>query len=213
MFFSDADRAVYLDWLGELAGLENVAILAYCLMSNHVHIVLVPPHADSLERLFRALHTRFAMRINRIKNWRGHLWQGRYFSAPLDEAYLWAAIRYVEKNPVRAGLVACTETYPWSSAGAHCQRSRNALLYDDPEWTRLTSQITDWSSWLAEDDDPARLAVLRRNAEIGMPCGTTSFVERLERESGRALRARPQGRPRKSETTPAQRGSDALPFR
>jgi putative transposase len=198
IFFAGEDRTAYLDWLGEYADRDGVAILAYCLMSNHVHIVLVPPHTDSLERLFRSLHTRYALRVNRIKQWQGHVWQGRYFSAPLDETYLWAAIRYVERNPVRAGLVSRAEDYPWSSASAHCRRGHDALLCDHPEWTNLTNQIADWSRWLAENDDPAKLTVLRRNAEIGVPCGTSSFIGRLERESGRDLLARPRGRPRKS---------------
>ena len=103
VFFSDGDRAAYLSWLANYCAKFAVRVLAYCLMTNHVHIVAIPATGDALENVFRPLHTRYAQRINRSRGWSGHLWQGRYFSSALDESYLWAAIRYVERNPVRGG--------------------------------------------------------------------------------------------------------------
>jgi putative transposase len=86
VFFSDEDRTAYLDWLKEYAERFEVDILAYCLMTNHIHLVAVPESEEGLHRLLKPLHMRYAQRINRAKGWKGHLWQGRFFSSALDEA-------------------------------------------------------------------------------------------------------------------------------
>ncbi len=122
-------------------------------------------------------------------------WQGRFFSSPLDDAYLWAAIRYVERNPVRASIVKQAEDYPWSSAAAHCRKIRAPLLSHKPDWLKRLRQIGNWRSWLAEDDTVETLDTLRQHANRGLPCGSPEFVERLEALSGRRLRYRPRGRP------------------
>jgi putative transposase len=124
----DEDREAYLTWLQAYCEKFEVEILAYCLMTNHVHLVAIPATDDGLQRVLKPLHMRYAQRINRAKGWKGHLWQGRFFSSPLDEAYLWAAVRYVERNPVRAGMVSRAENYRWSSAAAHCGNHLDDLL-------------------------------------------------------------------------------------
>ncbi len=123
---------------------------------------------------------------------------GRFFSSPLDEPYLWAALRYVERNPVRARMVRRAETYAWSSAAAHCGRRPDALLTQAPVWRDLLAAVADWSAWLAEGDEPEELAVLRRNVDKGLPCGSETFIDRLEAIADRPLRFRPIGRPRKT---------------
>lgn len=128
IFFTDEDRLVYLSWLKEYANKHQVEVLAYCLMSNHIHLIAVPAADDGLQRALKPLHMRYAQRVNRRQGWSGHLWQGRFFSSPLDDAYLWTAIRYVECNPVRAGMVQCAEDYRWSSAAAHCANKPDGLL-------------------------------------------------------------------------------------
>ena len=105
IFFSEEDRLIYLQWLGEYCQKHKVEILAYCLMTNHIHLILKPSNGDGLQRVLKPLHMRYAQRVNKANGWKGHLWQGRYFSSALDEAYTWSAIRYVERNPVRAGMV------------------------------------------------------------------------------------------------------------
>ena len=197
MFFAFEDRQAYLDWLNDYAQKYNVEILAYCLMTNHIHIIAVPSTEDGLQKIFKPLHMRYAQRINRARGWKGYLWQGRFFSSPLDEAYLWAAIRYVERNPVRAKLVRKAENYPWSSAAAHCGLKDDKLLTTKPTWQKEFKSIGDWSKWLAEGDAPQELEVLRRNVEKGQPCGSEKFVKKLEKITGRVLVFRPQGRPRK----------------
>lgn len=198
VFFSDADRRTYLDWLGEYSALHQTRILAYCLMTNHVHLVAVPGGAASFEGLFRSLHTRYALRVNRLKGRCGHVWQGRPFAAPLDEAYLYAAVRYTELNPVRAGMVARATDYGWSSAAAHCGLRRDPLLAPADSWLPDVADAVSWSEWLARGDAPDELAVLRENSRRARPCGSEAFVSDLERRAGRPLRAGKRGRPRRA---------------
>ena len=197
VFFGDHDRRSYLDSLKEICGQFEVQVLAYCLMSNHVHLIVVPPTEKAFEHVFRRLSTRHAQRINRLRQLSGHVWQGRYFSSPLDEAYLWNALRYVERNPVRAGIVARADHYPWSSAPAHCGRRTDELLTTEPDWLEFVGQVGDWAAWLSEEDSPAILEVLRTNSRRNQPCGSDSFVAELERRAGVPLRERPRGGSRK----------------
>ncbi len=196
VFFSDDDRKMYLHWLHEYADLHGVEILAYCLMNNHIHLVAVPSDEAGLQRMLKPLHMRHAQRVNRAQGWHGHLWQGRYFSSALDEAYLWAAIRYVERNPVRARMVRKAENYPWSSAQAHCGLRADPVLSGRKSWLKQCADIGDWAAWLAEGDEPTALEILRRNADKGLPCGGLRFIRRIEKLAGRALEYRPRGRPR-----------------
>lgn len=197
IFFTDEDREAYLSWLKEYCEKFGVEILAYCLMTNHIHLVAVPSTDDGLQRVLKPLHMRYAQRINRARGWKGHLWQGRFFSSPLDEAYLWAAVRYVERNPVRAGMERRAEDYRWSSAAAHCGKRLDSLLNPESGLSRKFSEIEDWPAWLAEGDEAEELLMLRRNIEKGLPCGSDGFVQKLGRKVGRLLEYRPQGRPKK----------------
>ena len=97
----------------------RVQVWAYCLMPNHVHLIAVPASSDGLRGAIGEAHRRYTTVINRREGWRGHLWQGRFASYVMDDRYTLAAARYVELNPVRAGLVARAEDYPCSSARAH----------------------------------------------------------------------------------------------
>lgn len=196
IFFDDANRRVYLLWLADYCAKHKVEVAAYCLMPNHVHIVAVPESADGLERVFRPLHTRYVQYINRHRDWSGHLLQGRYFSSALDPAHFVAAVRYVERNPVRALAVRRAEDYPWSSAAAHCGlRADPALSRIDLESHGLPSKDA-WSAWLAETDAACALDVLRHNNGANLPCGDMAFIHDLAAEAGRDLLRRRPGRPR-----------------
>jgi len=197
VFFTDEDRRAYLAWLKDYAEKYEVDILAYCLMTNHIHLIAVPAAEDGLEKVLKPLHMRYAQRVNRARHWKGHLWQGRYFSSALDEDYLWAAVRYVERNPVRARMVRKAENYRWSSASAHCGMKPDPVLTGKPSWHRQFESIGDWSAWLADGDEPQRLEILRRNVEKGLPCGSEKFIQKLEKSTGRALQYWPRGRPKK----------------
>ena len=120
VFFCDDDRRRYLDLLAKYGAKHGLAVHAYCLMTNHVHLVVVPETAESLAAALKPLHLRHAQELNHRLNISGILWQGRFHSTPLDERHFWAAVRYVERNPVRTGMVEHAWDYPWSSAAAHC---------------------------------------------------------------------------------------------
>ena len=124
VFFDDADRYAYLNNLRRFARLHEIEVWAYCLMTNHVHFVVVPAHEKALALTFHDAHTCFVGALNSRRKLSGHLWQGRFFSTPLDNAHLWASVRYVERNPVRAGMVSRAEDYKWSSAAAHAGNAR-----------------------------------------------------------------------------------------
>ncbi len=199
VFFTDEDREAYLGWLKAYAEQHEVEVLAYCLMDNHIHLVAVPGTEDGLHQVLKPLHMRYAQRVNRSHGWKGHLWQGRFFSSALDEEYLWAAIRYVERNPVRAKIVRKAENYHWSSAAAHCGLRADSVLTNVASWRRQFDGIGNWSNWLAEGDEPQELEVLRRNVDRGLPCGSARFIGKLEKLTGQALQFRPRGRPRKEQ--------------
>lgn len=199
VFFNNEDRFFYLELLKKYSAIYEVDILAYCLMTNHVHLVVVPTKIDSLQRLFKPLHSSYALRINKRKNWAGHLWQDRFFSSPLDEAHTWTAIGYVELNPVRAKMVKNAEDYPWSSAASRCKETNDGIITSDPTWANFLSTHQNWSAWLKSfDENPNEFARLRENTKKDLPLGAEGFVAKIERFSGRALRPRNKGRPRKN---------------
>ncbi len=197
VFFTEEDRDIYLQWLKKYSSDHNVKILAYCLMSNHIHLIAVPAEEDSLQRMLKPLHMRYAQHINRQQQWSGHLWQGRFFSSPLDEQYLWFCMRYVERNPVRAGMVEHAEDYLWSSAAAHCGLKKDTLLTTNSKHWAAFKDIKDWSAWLNEQENEEQLAIVRRNIQKNIPCGSDKFIKKLEKLAGRVLQFRPIGRPKK----------------
>jgi putative transposase len=192
VFWTDEDRRRYLLLLQEYAAMHALEVWAWCLMTNHVHFVAVPGRGDSLARTFKPVDMRYSQYVNRTQHLTGHLWQGRPFSCPLDDVHLWAAVRYVERNPVRAALVQRAEAYPWSSAAAHCGRRVDPLLAGN---LQKRGVVEDWASWLAEPDNEEILGLLRRRTRTGRPAGDGAFVSRLEALAGRILNAKPVGRP------------------
>lgn len=198
VFFDDADRSFYLQWLQEYSEKHHVDVLAYCLMTNHIHLVLVPETEEGLQQVLKPLHMRYAQHVNRRQGWNGHLWQGRFFSSPLDDAYLWTVIRYVELNPVQAGLINRAEDYPWSSAAAHCGLKKDGLLATLKK-NQMAVGTQQWSSWLAAGTDAEKIQVLRRNTSKNLPCGSAAFIKKLEKHAGRELQYKPQGRPKSVE--------------
>jgi putative transposase len=119
------------------------------------------------------------------------------FSSPLDEAYLWSAVRYVERNPVRAGMVRSADHYRWSSASAHCGKRIDEVLKLESGWSRQFMEMEDWSSWLAVEDEAEEIGILRRNIEKGLPCGFAGFIQEQGKRAGRFLEYHPHGRPKK----------------
>jgi len=194
IFESEEDYRQYLAWLKEYSEKYSLDVWAYCLMSNHVHFVCVPRNDDSLARAFNTLHMRYSQYYNRKMGVTGHLWQGRFFSCILDEEHLYAAIRYVENNPVRAGVVHEPESYKWSSTRGHCGIVSDEILSDT---CYLCDEIDDWSKYLRDSEPQEVIETLRKNVASGRPCGDEDFIKSIEKIVGRPLGVLPRGRPRK----------------
>jgi putative transposase len=192
VFHTPGDRIAYLDLLGQCSGECGVEVVAYCLMPNHVHLVLVPNTQTGLHLSLKSLHGKYAQRVNRMRKQRGHVWQDRFFSSPLDGAYFANAVRYVELNPVRAGMVGKAEDYEWSSAAGHCGLVEDRVVKRGMR-PALLSGIANWSRWLSQGLPEESLQTLRRHLGQNLPCGTDDFVTGLETVCGRSLRFRPRG--------------------
>ena len=199
IFFSDVDRRRYLELLEQYSLKHGLAVLSYCLMSNHVHMIAVPQKISSLAAALLPVHLRYAQHVNWTQGLSGRLWQGRFFSCALDEQHLWAAIRYVERNPVQAGLVDHAEQWPWSSAPAHCGLRTDSLLSDP---CGLIDEIGDWSvflrdDWEGQNDQSEQVQAIRSCTHTGRPAGSDSFLKRAENLLGRKIQTMSRGRPRK----------------
>jgi len=127
---------VYLDLLRHYVALHDVSLVGYCLMSNHVHLVATPHSKEGLALTLKQTHGRYASYWNGQLASSGHAWQGRFYSCPLDEPHLWKALRYVELNPVRAGLVTSAALWPWSSAAAHCGTGEADTCLEMETWRK-----------------------------------------------------------------------------
>ena len=130
VFFVDGDHRVYLELLGERAERYGLAVLGYCLMTNHVHLVVVPSSEEALAKAIGRTHFAYTQYVNRLHGRSGHLWQNRFYSCMLDEPHLWSAMSYVERNPVRARIVRVAWRYRWSSAAAHVGGGDDSRLLD-----------------------------------------------------------------------------------
>jgi putative transposase len=192
-FFCDDDYRYYIQLMSEWCGKCGVEIWAYCLMPNHVHLVAVPESEDGLRRAIGEAHRRYTRHINFREQWRGHLWQGRFASFLMDEQYLLAATRYIELNPVRAGLSSIPEEYPWSSAGAHIKGKNDDLVQVKP----LLRIVGDWRRFLSGDVSTEEYELLQRHERTGRPLGSKNFIERLENKLSRILTPQKGGRPKK----------------
>lgn len=176
-FFCKEDYAVYLELMREWCAKCAVEIWGYCLMPNHVHLVAVPRETRDLCRAVGEAHRRYTRYVNFREGWRGYLWQGRFSSFVMDEPHLIAAVRYVELNPVRAGLAGKAWDYPWSSAVAHLRGADDGLARVAP----LKGIIGDWKKYLEEPLSGAEAEKFRKASSTGRPLGDEKFVAGLER--------------------------------
>jgi putative transposase len=188
-FFCDEDYEVYRELMAEWCSRWKVDVWAYCLMPNHVHLVAVPHDEEGLCRAIGEAHRRYTRHVNFREGWRGHLWQGRFASFVMDIKHVLAAVRYVELNPVRAGLVESPGEYWWSSAGAHLNGTDDRLVKVRP----LLDEIGDWQEYLAQSEEEAELDTIRRHERTGRPLGDGAFINNLEQLTGRFLRCKRPG--------------------
>ena len=144
VFFGDDDYELYRDLLASQCRKQGVACWAYCLMPNHVHLILVPDREEALARALGETHRRYASVVNARARVTGHLFQSRFGSVVMDEEHLAAAARYVALNPVRAKLVARAEDWRWSSARAHCEGRDDRLVSVAPLADRCGGRFSDF---------------------------------------------------------------------
>ena len=201
IFFEPGDQAVYLDLLARETRRRDVEVWAYCLMPNHVHLIMTPRTPDGLGLAVGEAHRRYTNFVNARGGWTGHLFQSRFASVAMDEAHLMAAVRYVGLNPVRARLAERARDWPWSSVRAHLAGEDDALVKVRPMLDREPrfADLMDARS----DDDPDLFRALRLAEMTGRPVGAADFVAALERRLGRTITPRPRGRPAKTADAPS----------
>jgi putative transposase len=201
VFFDEGDYLAFLKALGDLKQRKKFHLYGYCLMPNHIHVV-IRPLEGTISRIVQSLLVSHTQRYHRCHRSGGHVWQGRFKSPVIqDDDHLLAVLRYAEANPLRAKLVEYAGEYRWSSFGAHGEGQADALLdriepYEQlavrPAWRRRR-----WSAYVHEEPDEQELAAIRRSIETGLPFGEPSWVDRLAKKLGLDLTIRPRGRPRK----------------
>lgn len=203
VFFSDEDRRLYLSLLAGASERSRTRCLAWCLMDNHVHLILVPETADGLRAMLGEAHRRYTRSINFREGWRGHLFQARFASYPMDDAHLMAAMRYVERNPVAAGMAARAEDWPWSSARSHVASKR---VKGDPltDVSALGRHVRNWRALLGQGLGAGDLSEAEAEAgeaiearlSTGRPLAADDWIAEQEKAQGRAMaRARPGPKP------------------
>ncbi len=200
---SDADRITYLALLREYAQLYGLGLLGHCLMSNHVHLIAVPHAPEALSHALKQAHGRYASYWNARQCSTGHVWQGRFYSCPLDEPHLWEALRYVELNPVRAKMVETADAWRWSSAAAHCGLASPDSVLEMERWRKRWT-TAEWRQFLAEGESANELRELRHSTHTGRPLGSKEFMAAVEELTSRRLIPQKGGRPSKAAPHPRQ---------
>lgn len=194
-FFNVGDYALYRDLLGASCRASGVEVWAWVLMPNHVHLILTPSDADGIRRALAPVHRRYAATIHARLHRTGHFWQGRFGAVALDEEHLAAAVRYVARNPVRAGLVERAQDWPWSSARAHLEGRADGITTLPP----VRQRFPLFEEFIEPVPAPGVLERLRRAESIGRPLGGEAFIRELEARTGRVLRPGKRGpRPNRS---------------
>lgn len=193
IFETDADRRRYLHWFEEAKQKYGMRIIAYCLMNNHVHFIAVAENELSFAKTINTAHMRYAQYINHKNGRVGHLWQGRYYSCILDNAHLLAAVRYVERNPVRAAMTAKPWEWVWSSAREHLKLEKQGIISLDSIDSYMS--VLSWREYVDFDDRPEDLVEIRKQTLSLHAWAEDSFKELIETEHGVQLNPNPRGRP------------------
>ena len=200
-FFGREDYNAYLGFMADWCRRCQVEIWAYCLLPNQVHLIATPETEDGLRRAIGEAHKRYSTRINTREGWRGHLWQGRFSSYPLDEHHLLWAARFIEMTPIYNGLAQKPEDYPWSSAPAHMRGRNDYLVKVKP----LLEQMPNWGGFLLEPLEPRMIQALIQHEKTGRPLGDSAFLTQCENRLHRFLNRRKPG-------PKPQRGKEGLPM-
>ena len=200
VFHDDGDYTAFLKAIGDLKRRRSFELYGYCLMSNHVHL-LIRPHETPISRIMQSLLVSHTQRYHRCHHTGGHVWQGRFKSPVMqDDDHLLTVLRYIEANPLRAGMAADAGGYPWSSFATHGRGQPNELLdrlviYEELARSAAARQRR-WARFVHQTSSDAELTALRRSTATRLPFGATRWVERLSGTLGLDLVIRPRGRPR-----------------
>ena len=197
IFSDDADRIKYLSLLKEESSRYHLLILAYCLMSNHVHFMAVPQSEDSLGKVFKYTNMKYSQYYNNKMKVSGHLFQGRFFSCVLDERHMIACTRYIERNPVRANLVRKPYLWSYSSAKIHCGIDQDDPLETNQLFAYIEKEPKEWKEFIEAPDNLDEMKGIREKTRAGRPLGPNDFIERLEEQLKRLFKLKPKGRPKK----------------
>ncbi len=189
-FFCEEDYGAYLQLMTEWCLKHKVECWAYCLMPNHVHLILVPSDKKGLKLSVGEAHRRYTRMVNFREGWRGHLWQGRFSSFIMDEKHLLACAKYIELNPVRASLVKSPYDWKWSSARYHLDGEDDILVKTEP---LLKIIQTPWKSYLNDDVQNDEIELFRKHESTGRPLGSLPFIETLEQLLDRNLKPQKPG--------------------
>ena len=189
-FFDELDYRRYVRLATELLHKSSIEILAYCLMPNHIHAVVIPGETSSLAAFFGPLHKAYAQHTNLRYEWTGHLWQARFYSVPMNAEHTLTAMRYVELNPIRSGLEKKPQDWPWSSTRG------NLGLVDDPVIPGRPALriVPDWAAYLSIPEKDGAIKQLRRRTNTGRPAGDESFTHKIESLTGRQIQKQRAGR-------------------
>ena len=175
-FFAEGDYDEYLNLLKKYSNRFKVDILAYCLMPNHIHLIVIPHKDGNLARAIGETHRNYTRFINFREKWRGYLWQGRFSSYVLDEKYLLAATRYILLNPVKAGITKKPWDYKWASTRHHMKIANDFLVKD----SLLKGVIDNWKVFLDTSIDDNDANLIQLHERTGRPLGSNTFIEKLE---------------------------------
>jgi putative transposase len=197
----EADHRAFLHSLGQTQLRYPFRLYGYCLMSNHFHLLLRPEPGIAISRVLQSLTVAHTWRYHRRHRSVGHVWQGRFKSPVIqDDAHAWAVLRYIEANPLRAGMVADPADYPWSSYPAHGEGAADPLLTPLPGWEDLgddePARRAAWRRKVTARQAESELTAIRDSLTGGRPYGDPYWSEAMTRRLGRP-EARPRGRPRK----------------
>ena len=189
-FFCEGDYLCYIGLVSKYAQQTGTEVWAYCLMPNHVHLVMVPSTEDGLRATLGEAHRRYTRHINFREGWRGHLWQERFHSFLMDEEYLMATVRYVERDPVVAKICGSPEHWKWSSARAHIKGEDDTLVRVSP----MLDRVGSWRAYLSDSVNRNKEELIERHARTGRPLGNPEFVRKLEILTGETLAPKRPGR-------------------
>jgi len=199
VFDDDNDRRRYLIWIEEYSRKYELSIIAYCLMINHVHFIVIPRDEDSVARTFNTAHMRYSQYHNKKIGITGHLWQGRFFSCVMDERHLAVAARYIERNSVRAHMAKRPDAYIWSSAKDHVNNTHSSIVDTRELFKYIDIEQAQWKDFIGVIDDAGDVSTIRKYTMTGRPLGSELFVNKLEKRFGERLHALPVGRPKRVE--------------